>query len=271
MTGPLPYIGGKNRLAKRLIALLPEHTTYVEPFGGGGQLLFHKSPSAVEVFNDLNYDVVNFFRIVQWHYQELLRCLRYCLISRKMHEWYKNTNPETLTDVQRAARFFLLQKGSWAGLVTKQNFHYGVSHPTNFNPARIPKIIEAAHRRLQKVQIECLPYEEVLRRYDRDSTIFFIDPPYWGLKLYRHNFEPEDFQILGDRLANLKGKFILTLNDRPEVRQTFGRFHLKPIDLAYSAARSNGQRYSELLITNYTVSAARPTNRPKETGVSLSE
>src|SRR5579863_10759792 len=154
MVGPLSYIGGKNRLATRIISMLPEHTTYVEPFAGGAQVLFHKRPSNVEVLNDLDYDVVNFFRVCQWHYEELVRYLRFCLASRKLHELHVKTDPSTLTDIQRAGRFFYLQKNSFGGLVLKHNFNYGVSSRSNYNAERIPEIIEATHRRLQRVQIE---------------------------------------------------------------------------------------------------------------------
>src|SRR5205823_610276 len=92
MIGPLPYIGGKNRLAAKIIALLPEHTTYVEPFAGGAQVFFHKQPAKVEVLNDLNGEIVNFFRVCQWHHEELVRYLRYCLMSRKLYETLAATN-----------------------------------------------------------------------------------------------------------------------------------------------------------------------------------
>jgi DNA adenine methylase len=117
MTGPLAYIGGKQRLAKRIIEIFPKHTTYVEPFAGGAQVFFHKEPSRVEVLNDLDGEVVNFFRVCQLHYEELLRCLRFSLVSRKWFKLFRAQNPEGLTDVQRAARFFYLQKNSFAGLV----------------------------------------------------------------------------------------------------------------------------------------------------------
>src|SRR3954470_4631277 len=110
MIGPLAYVGGKNRLAKQIIAVLPEHTTYVEPFSGGAQVLFHKPPSNVEVLNDLDFEIVNFFRVCQWHHEELVRYLRYCLISRKLHTLHLATDPATLTDIQRAGRFYSLQK-----------------------------------------------------------------------------------------------------------------------------------------------------------------
>jgi len=157
MVGPIAYVGGKNRLAKRIISILPEHTTYVEPFAGGAQVLFHKLPSNVEVLNDLDFDIVNFFRVCQWHYEELVRYLRYCLVSRKLHELHLATNPAALTDIQRAGRFFYLQKNSFGGLILKQKFHYGVTQPSNYNLERIPEIIEQAHKRLARVQIESLP------------------------------------------------------------------------------------------------------------------
>src|ERR1700680_3887521 len=205
MIGPLPYIGGKNRLAKKIISMLPEHLTYVEAFAGGAQILFHKPPSNVEVLNDLDFEIVNFFRVCQWHYEELVRYLRFCLVSRKLHELHVKSNPATLTDIQRAGRFFYLQKNSFGGLIVKQAFHYGVTHPPNYNLERIPEIIERTHQRLQHVQIESLPYQDILKRRDRPRSVFYPAPPYWKRKLYRHNFKKQDFEELNDRLKALKG------------------------------------------------------------------
>src|ERR1700722_2690179 len=224
MVGPISYIGGKNGLATKNIAMLPQHITYVEPFAGGAQVLFHKPPSNVEVLNDLDLEIVNFFRVCQWHYQELIRYLRYGLASRKLHELHVKSDPVTLTDIQRAGRFYYLQKNSFGGLIVKQAFHYGVTQPSNFNPERIPEVIEQAHRRLQRVQIESLPYEQILEKYDRPTTLFYLDPPYWRRKIYKFNFSDDDFQRLRDRLARLKGNFIFSIDDRPEIRTLFGDF-----------------------------------------------
>lgn len=251
MVGPLAYIGGKNRLALKIISMLPEHTTYVEAFAGGAQVLFHKPPSTVEVLNDLDYDVVNFFRCCQWHYEELVRYLKYCMVSRKLHELHLKTDPSLLTDIQRAGRFFYLQKNSWGGLIVRQNFRFGISQPSNYNVERIPEIIENTHRRLARVQIESGPYEEILERYDRPETFFYLDPPYWERKLYKFNFSREDFEKMVARLRKLKGKFMLSLDDREEVRKLFSAFRMKSIDLAYSAKRDSGKRHKELLITNF--------------------
>jgi DNA adenine methylase len=251
MIGPLPYIGGKNRLATKIISMLPEHTTYVEAFAGGAQVLFHKPPSAVEVLNDLDFDVVNFFRVCQWHYQEFIRYLRFCLASRTLHELHVKTDPATLTDIQRAGRFFYLQKNSFGGLILRPKFHYGVVQPSNFNPERIPVIIEETHRRLARVQIESLPYEQVLQKYDRPTTCFYLDPPYWGPKLYRFNLTEDDFRQLAERLGKLKGRFILSLNDRPEVREVFKGFRITQCTIAYTAKQNASRRYGEVLITNF--------------------
>src|SRR5450755_3892518 len=248
MVGPLSYIGGKNRLAKKIISILPEHTTYVEPFAGGAQVLFHKQPSNVEVLNDLDFEIVNFFRVCQWHYEEFVRYLRFCLVSRKLHELHLATNPATLTDIQRAGRFFYLQKNSFGGLILKQKFHYGVTQPSNYNPARIPEIIERTHKRLERVQIESLPYEKILEKYDRPTTLFYLDPPYWERKLYKFNFSETDFIRMEQRLRVLQGKFILSLDDRTEVRELLAGFRMQTVDLAYTAKRDTRTRHKELLI-----------------------
>ncbi len=251
MRGPLSYIGGKNRLASKIISLLPDHIAYVEPFAGGAQVLFHKLPSTVEVLNDLDFDIVNFFRVCQWHYEELVRYLRYCLASRKLHELHVKTDSATLTDIQRAGRFFYLQKNSFGGLILNQKFHYGVTQPSNYNPARISEILEMTHKRLQRVQIESLPYEQILEKYDRPTTLFYLDPPYWERKLYRHNFTEKDFMELEQRLHGIRGQFLLSLDDHPQVRRLFGAWHIMPVEIVYTAQRKAQQRYSEVLISNF--------------------
>jgi DNA adenine methylase len=251
MVGPLSYIGGKNRLAKSVIALLPKHTTYVEAFAGGAQVFFHKEPSKVEVLNDLDGEIVNFYRVCQNHYEELLRYLRFCLASRKWFDLFKATDPATLTDIQRAARKFYLQKNCYAGLVNHPSYSRSVTQPPGFNLERLPELIEKTHKRLERVQIECAPYGEILARYDRKETLFYLDPPYYGLKLYRHNLMPEDFEKLAQQLKKLRGKFVLSLNDVPEVRSLFGRFHIERVDLHYTAQKHAGRRYREVFITNF--------------------
>jgi DNA adenine methylase len=250
-TGPLSYIGGKRALAKRIIAMFPEHTTYVEAFSGGAQVLFHKEPSKVEVINDLDGEVVNFFRVCQHHHEELLRQFRFCLVSRKLFGIQMATDTATLTDIQRAARFFYLQKNAYAGLVRRKSYNFSVVQPPGFNLERLPELLENAHKRLERVQIECLPYEEILKRYDRPTTLFYLDPPYYGISLYRYNLTEDDFALMAERLGKLRGKFVLSLNDIPEVRKLFRPFHIRSVVLPYTAQKSAGRRFREVLITNH--------------------
>jgi len=251
MIGPFCYVGGKNRLAAKIISLFPKHNTYVEPFAGGAQVFFRKAPSDVEVLNDLNSEIPNFFRICQNHYQELIRFAHFFLTSRTWFALLEKMPPECLTDIQRAARFLYLQKHAFAGLVVRRNYKAHVVNPPNFNSTRLAEMIEQAHKRLARVQIECLPYQDVLNKFDRPTTFFNLDPPYYGRRLYRVNFEHKDFVELADHLANLKGKFLLSLNDVPEVRSIFSKFQLESVKLAYSAQRNAGNRYDELIIRNY--------------------
>jgi DNA adenine methylase len=251
MRGPLSYIGGKTRLAKQIIEMLPAHKTYVEVFSGGAQVLFHKEPSEVEVLNDLDGEIVNFFRVCQQHPEELIRYLKHMLVSRTWFELLKVTNPASLTDIQRAARHLYLLKNCYGSMVVKQNYHLHVVQPPGFNLDTLPESIAETHKRLARVQIECLPYEKVLKHFDRPETLFYLDPPYLGRSLYRYNLSADDFKKMAERLASLKGTFILSLNDLPEVRKIFHQFKIQAVNLAYSAQPSSGRRYSEVLITNF--------------------
>lgn len=251
MNGPLSYIGGKRALANRIIALFPEHEAYVEPFAGGAQVFFRKAPSKVEVLNDLDREIVNFYRVCQQHFEELVRYLRFTLVSRAWFELLQATAPATLTDIQRAARYFYLSKTCYAGLVRHRNYGVRVNAPPGFNPEDIPSLIEESHHRLARVQIECLPYEKMLARYDRATTLFYLDPPYYERKLYCYNLEPEEFGKMAKQLGKLKAKFILSLNDVPEVRALFKGFTIRTVELAYTAQKIAGRRYRELLITNF--------------------
>ena len=255
MVGPLAYLGGKNRVAKKIIALIPEHTCYIEPFCGGAQVFFHKEPSKVEVLNDLNEDVFNFLRICQMHYEEFLRYLQFSIVSRKWFELFEKTPPETLTDIQRAVRFFYLQKNCYGGLIVRRNFAVSVQDGSNYNPSSLQKLIHKTYERLQNVQLECLPYQEILRKYDRSFTFFYLDPPYWNRPYYKFTFAAKDYVELAERLAQLKGKFLLSLNDEPEIRQIFRQFNIKNFEMTYSSQRKSGKKYRELLISNYGLSS----------------
>jgi DNA adenine methylase len=251
MAGPLSYIGGKNRLAKRVIEIFPKHTTYVEAFAGGAQVFFRKEPSKVEVLNDLDGEIVNFYRVCQQHHDELIRYFRFVIVSRNWFDLLRATDPAMLTDIQRAARYLYLLRNCFASLVRSPVYHRNVVQPPSFNLERLPELIENAHKRLERVQIECASYNEILARFDRPTTLFYLDPPYWGRKLYRHNFSEADFEKLAGQLKKIRGKFVLSLNDVPEVRKLFGDFCIRGVELHYTSQKHAGRRYKEVLITNF--------------------
>jgi DNA adenine methylase len=253
MIGPLSYIGGKNRLASRLVQLFPEHQTYVEPFCGGAQVFFRKGLAPAEILNDLNEDIFNFLRICQLHHEELIRYLRYAVVSRRWFGLFEKIPPETLTDIQRAARFFFLQKNCYGGLVRRRNFCVSVQDNSNYNPEALPELIGRVHERLLHVQLECLPYQDILRKYDRPFAFFYLDPPYFNKPYYKFNFTEQDYMELADRLKLLKGKFLMSLNDTPEIRRIFSAFNISTIQLVYTARKNAGKKYTELLISNYTL------------------
>jgi len=251
MRGPLNYVGGKNRLAKVIIERIPEHLTYVEPFSGGAQVFFRKPPSRVEVLNDLDSELVNFYRVCQCHYEELARSMRFMPVSREWFEGLEKKAPENLTDIQRAARFLYLQKLAYGGRITRKAYAIRVLERANLRADAIAETLNETHTRLVGVQIEHLPYNEVIRRYDRPGTFFYLDPPYYDIRLYNYNLEHDDFARMVELLRNIKGKFLLSLNDHPEVRKLFAGFHIETVKIAYSLHHKTGRRYQELLISNY--------------------
>lgn len=251
MVSPLSYIGGKNRLKKRLVEIFPPHRTYCEVFLGGGQVFFYKEPSKVEVLNDIDGEVTDFFRCAQQHAEELARCLKFALMSRDWFKIYASQNAASLTDIQRACRFFYLQKNCYAALVKDRHYAAKVVSAPGLHPDRLPELFDKVHKRLAQVQIESLPFQEFLPKFDRPTTLFFCDPPYWRRKLYNHNFTDEDYQTLARVLQSIAGKFILTVDDVPELRELFKDSKITEVEVTYTAQQEAGKRYPELIITNF--------------------
>jgi DNA adenine methylase len=248
------YIGGKRRLAARIIeqlAAIP-HTTYVEPFVGmGGVFLRRPFRAKAEVINDLNMDVANLFRCLQRHYQALLDMLRWQITSREHFERLLAAVPDTLTDLERAARFLYLQRVAWGGKVTHQIFGVSATHPGRFDVTRLVSILEGVHERLAGVVIERLPYAELLARYDRPATLFYLEPPYYGSERdYGPGFDRAEFDRLAASLAALQGQFILSLNDHPEVRRIFRGFAIQAVATSYSINPKVAGKVGDVLISN---------------------
>ena len=248
MTQPIiPWIGGKRRLAQHLLPLFPEHTCYVEPFCGAAALFFLKTPAKVEVLNDINGELVTLYRCVQHHLEEFVRQFKWALASREMFKWAQQTPPAVLTDIQRAARFYYLQHQAFGGRVSGQSWGTATTAPP-VNLLRIEESLSMAHLRLASAYVEHLDWAACIERYDRPHTLFYCDPPYWGHTddYGKDIFSPADFERLRGLLGGLQGRFILSLNDRPEVRELFAGFAMEEVALHYGAG--GGQRPARELI-----------------------
>ena len=247
---PICRVGGKSKLRKDIIELFPEHTCYIEPFFGAGWVYFGKEPSKIEVINDIDKELVNLFRMIKYHAPEVERLLEYEFSGRDIFEEYKNHSVQYLTEVHRAIRFLYLITQSFGG--KGKNYGYG----TSTKPGQqifLKDTLNELRDRLKNTYVENLSFEEIIKKYDREYSFFFCDPPYFKTSGYDNKFDEKDHIVLKDMLTNLKGKFLLTLNDHEKVREWYKEFNIKEVQVNYSVSRATEGRgkYRELIITNY--------------------
>lgn len=248
----VPWIGGKRRLAKHLLPLFPDHSCYVEPFCGAAALFFMKDPVKTEVINDINGDIVSLYRVVKNHLEEFIRQFKFALSSRQIFDWLNDTPVEPLTDIQRAARFYYLQKLGFGGKVDGRTFGTATTSPPRLNLLRLEEDMSAAHMRLQRVYIEHLPWDAVIKRYDRTHSLFYCDPPYWGTEGYGVEFGLENYSSMAQLARSIAGKMVISVNDIPEMRESFAGLNFRTVDINYTvggSGKSSGSR--ELIITNF--------------------
>jgi len=248
------YIGGKRKLASRLVARIAAvpHRTYAEPFVGMGGVFFRRTarPPA-EVINDRNGEVANLFRILQRHYQQFMDTLRWQLSGRREFDRLKVIDPATLTDLERAGRFLYLQRLAFGGKVAGQSFGVDPRSGAGFNLTTLEPLLADVHERLAGVVIENLDWAAFIDRYDRQGTLFYLDPPYHGSEddYGRALFDREQFGVMAERLVALKGRFILSINDVPATRAIFGRFACEEVELSYQVGGGRGTPARELIVS----------------------
>lgn len=217
---------------------------------GGAALFFKKDPSPVEVLNDVSGDIVCLYRVVQHHLEEFIRQFRWSLVSRQMFEWLNHTPPETLTDIQRAARFYYLQKLAFGAKATGRTFGTAATTPPRLNLTRIEEELSAAHLRLARVTVEHLDWAKCMERYDRPDTLFYVDPPYWQTEGYGADFGWDSYERLALAMGSIKGKAIVSINDHPDIRQAFCGLPMRQVDIAYTVGGKRAAR-QELVILNW--------------------
>jgi len=247
-------MGGKSLLANKIIPKIPEHTCYCEVFAGAAWLLFRKEESKVEIINDINTDLVTLYRIVKNHLDEFVRYLRWILVSRDEFERFKKESPDTLTDIQKAVRFYYLVRTGYGSRLVNPTFSIATTGRSSFNLLRIEEDLSAAHIRLSRAYVENMHYEKLIPRFDKPHTFFYIDPPYHGCEdcYGKGIFGRADFDRLNSLLKDIKGRFIMSINDTREIRQTFGKFNIEKVKTTYTAGGADKKKpVTELLISNF--------------------
>jgi len=253
----MSWIGGKKSLRELIVTLFPlYYERYIEVFGGGGWVLFHKDPgNDFEVYNDFNGLLVNLYRCVREKPAELMEALRYVLNAREDFDAIRAAlaRDSPASDVQKAAWFYQLIRYSYASGLTS----FG-SQPHDIR-SNFP-LIEQAHRRLAKVVVENKDFEKLIRQYDRPVSFFYCDPPYFETESYYKNvgengFTEKDHIRLRDTLIGAQGKFLLSYNDCEFIRNLYDTPGIQ-ID-AYTRINNikqrydNGAQFPEILIANY--------------------
>lgn len=236
---PAPWLGGKSKLASLIVSRIEAipHDIYCEPFVGMGGVFFRRRTCPrVEVINDYSRDVTTFFRVLQRHENALIEeMLRWRISGRVEFDRLRSLDPDHLTDLGRAARFYYLQRLAFGG---KIGGAFGITRGGlgSFNIIGQRRVLNKIHRRMSGVLIECLSYEDFITRYDRPEVLFYLDPPYFnGENDYgKGMFARKDFAKLAELLAVIKGRFLLSINDTPEIRTIFDGFHFEEVITKYS-------------------------------------
>lgn len=249
MNSFIGWIGGKKLLRNKILQEFPEDfNRYIEVFGGAGWILFAKEKHAkFEVFNDVDGDLINLYRVVKYHPEALQKELDFSLMSREQFFIAKEKQGmKGVTDVQRAAAFFLVIKES-----------FGCALKTFGCRARdIERMIDylsEVSRRLNEVVIEKQDFERIIKTYDRKDALFYLDPPYYAAeKYYQRNFATEDHTRLKKVLDKINGKFVLSYNDCVEIKDLYKEYNILEVDRQDNlVAKTESRRYRELIIKNY--------------------
>jgi DNA adenine methylase len=262
MGSPIKWVGGKSKLAKDLVSLIPSHEGYVEVFGGAGSILYAKQPSKWEVLNDFDNNLFNFWNVIKSQKEDFIKSFQYEIISRTKFNLYKEIyNRKSYKNCIEQAHilYYLLKAGMGASLPDGGGCGFGAAKDrSRLRLDRISDNIEESYKRLINVTIECKDFRELIKLYDSQTTFFYLDPPYRKTRRTSYpvgKFTDQDYEDLCLSCKNLKGKFLLTINDDPFIRSLFSEFTIQDKSVTYNVSRTNNGRkkFSELIILNYSL------------------
>ncbi len=253
LKAPFGWVGGKSKLAKHIIPLMPKHSRYVEVFGGGLSVFYAKQKPKgkyVEVVNDINEELVNLHRQIQKCPQTLSYYLNQMLISRVAFNAIKAGRYKPRNDIERAAYYFYLLTQSFGSKAQ----HFAMSAKGGRKPKNIYRDFFVYAKRLKLVTIECMSFDELISKYDTPSTLFYLDPPYVGTEDYYSNtggFGKNEHIKLLNILKSIQGKFILSYNDCEFVRDLYKDFSFKELQTTYALNGKSRKDAKEVLIYNF--------------------
>lgn len=264
MKTPITYYGGKQRLSNKIIAMMPKHKIYCEPYFGGGAVFFAKSPSKVEVINDHDERLMTFYRQAVDNFDALQQLVRRTICSEA--EWLRARRIFYGSGEYKSADVSELDV-AWSVWVLC-NMSYSASPNCGWkwdNKGSTPRMLnakrlaftEAILKRMVEVQISCRDAITVIEQRDTENTFFYIDPPYVGCQQqHYHGFTEEDLDILLTTLSMIRGKFILSHFWNDQISEAIGKYgwRYRTIESFMTVAnncRTTLRRKQELLIYNY--------------------
>jgi len=266
INSPFRYAGGKFYARNLILEHIPEHSYYIEPFAGGASIFFAKSKARKNWLNDIDDDLINCLITIRDYPEKLIDRLKNEKAVKERHAYYKNEyKPKNKLD--RAVRWFYLNRTSYSGIMNMQNCFWGYGDKYSMRPENWPRNIIRTSQKLQGVKLTALDFEDVIKQAEPDAFLF-IDPPYFNAdqdKFYTYSFKKEDHLRLCRILKKVSNKvnFLITYDNSPEVRELYNWAHslhekewnytLYRTDDQKNGTKRKGSRYKgkELFIVNY--------------------
>ena len=261
MKPPLTYYGGKQKLASKIVNLIPDHKLYCEPYCGGAAVFFakNKDVSQVEVLNDTNQEIINFFRVAQLNFVSLEQEIRISLHSRRLFTDAKviYNNPHMFNEIKRAWALWVLATQGFASILDG-SWGYDKKKRTTSKKVmnKRQSFSEELAYRLQDVQLECTDAIRIITSRDTHDSFFYIDPPYYNSDCGHYDgYTIDDFQQLLKTLSKLQGKFLLSSYPSPILTEftKANNWHQVKIDMNVSVNKGSGKRKTEVLTANYKI------------------
>lgn len=285
INSPFRYAGGKFYARKLIIEHIPDHIYYIEPFAGGASIFFAKVKAKDNWLNDIDKNLINCLRIIRDHPHQIIEKLKNEKATKERHAYYKN-ECKPKTELDRAVRWFYLNRTSYSGIMNMQNCYWGYGEKFSMRPENWPRNILRTSAKLQGVELTSFDFEKVIEE-SPDNSFLFIDPPYYNAdqdKFYVHSFEKENHFRLRDILKkhSKRLKFLLTYDNIPEIRELYDwayaihekewNYTINRTDDQKNGTDKKGSRYKgkEVFIVNYESERQVPLFSPKMLGLDRS-